>query len=210
MDARLREGLEAQLQRLMEQLDDLDSLRSGPLSSLLLGGNAGEGEGELALMEAETREQMGAFSAQLERMTREDVKLEDELGAMKAAVRAAIADAFKTPEVIRMFALQQPERLRDRLAATRRDMKLDAGGRKGEAADARRARQEREVLEILMALRRLGETLRPEEADFLRTHRTKKMVDFEQVEEDAEGEGDGEGGAFDSLAMTDSLSLSIL
>lgn len=192
MDARLREGLEAQLQRLMEQLDDLDSLRSGPLSSLLLGGNAGEGEGELALMEAETREQMGAFSAQLERMTREDVKLEDELGAMKAAVRAAIADAFKTPEVIRMFALQQPERLRDRLAATRRDMKLDAGGRKGEAADARRARQEREVLEILMALRRLGETLRPEEADFLRTHRTKKMVDFEQVE-DAENDADGGG-----------------
>ena len=32
------------------------------------------------------------------------------------AIRAAISDAFKTPEVIRMFAKKQPGQLRQRLA----------------------------------------------------------------------------------------------
>jgi hypothetical protein len=32
------------------------------------------------------------------------------------AIQAAISEAFKTPEVIRMFAKKQPGQLRDRLA----------------------------------------------------------------------------------------------
>ena len=198
MDERLRDSLQAQLHRLMEQLDDLNSLRDGPLSALLRSAGAGEraagadgeegeeGEDEYKLMEEETLEQLGAFTAQLERMTREDVKLEDELGAMKMAIRAAIADAFKTPEVIRMFALQQPGQLRERLHAVQRDMKLDAGAGGGD----RRKRQQQEVVEILMALRRLGERLHEDEMDFLRRHKTKKMEDFEQVEDE-----DGANGA---------------
>ena len=193
MDARLRDSLQAQLHRLMEQLDDLNSLRDGPLSVLLrnTGGgekvsggdvddesNGVESEDEYKLMEEETLEQLGAFTEQLERMTREDVKLEDELGAMKMAIRAAIADAFKTPEVIRMFALQQPGQLRERLQAVQRDMKLD-----------RKKRQQQEVVEILMALRKLGEKLHEDEMDFLRRHKTKKMEDFEQVEDEEGASG---------------------
>ena len=36
------------------------------------------------------------------------------------AIQAAISEAFKTPEVIRMFAKKQPGQLRQRLADVRR------------------------------------------------------------------------------------------
>ena len=39
----------------------------------------------------------------------------DELSTMKLAVRAAISEAFKTPEVIRMFASKRPGDLRQKL-----------------------------------------------------------------------------------------------
>ena len=41
--------------------------------------------------------------------------LMDNLSVMKLAVRAAISEAFKTPEVIRMFASRRPGELRQRL-----------------------------------------------------------------------------------------------
>ena len=41
--------------------------------------------------------------------------LVDEMSAMKLAIRAAISEAFKTPEVIRMFASRRPGDLRQKL-----------------------------------------------------------------------------------------------
>jgi len=43
----------------------------------------------------------------------------DELSSMKLAVRAAISEAFKTPEVIRMFASRRPGDLRQKLIEVR-------------------------------------------------------------------------------------------
>lgn len=203
MDDRLKESLETQLHRLVEQLADLNSLRDGQLAALLR--NDGEmsaaDEEEFKLMEIETNEQLTAFTGQLERMTRDDVKLEDELGAMKMAIRAAIADAFKTPEVIRLFALQQPGQLRERLTIIQRDMMLQSkhqkanfsntttgvskngGSNKGERE---RQRQQQEIVEILTALRRLGEPLHDDEIDFLKRHKTQTMADFEKIEDEEE------------------------
>ena len=45
--------------------------------------------------------------------------LVDELSSMKLAVRAAISEAFKTPEVIRMFASRRPGDLRQKLIEVR-------------------------------------------------------------------------------------------
>lgn len=42
--------------------------------------------------------------------------LVNELNRMQLAIQAAISEAFKTPEVIRMFAKKQPGQLRQRLA----------------------------------------------------------------------------------------------
>ena len=41
-----------------------------------------------------------------------------------SAVQAAVSDAFKTPQVIRLFAQKQPAALRRRLAEVDRDVKL--------------------------------------------------------------------------------------
>lgn len=64
------------------------------------------------------------------------------------ATRAAISEAFKTPEVIRMFAKRQPGQLRQRLNDLHRDSKI------GKISEALFTQQ---VVEILAALKRLGE-----------------------------------------------------
>ena len=67
------------------------------------------------------------------------------------ATRAAISEAFKTPEVIRMFAKRQPGQLRQRLNDLHRDSKI------GKISEALFTQQ---VVEILAALKRLGEKVR--------------------------------------------------
>ena len=52
------------------------------------------------------------------------MSLVDEFAKTQLAIQAAISNAFKTPEVIRMFAKNQPDQLRTRLATLRRDLKL--------------------------------------------------------------------------------------
>ena len=49
-----------------------------------------------------------------------NMTLIDELSTMKLAVRAAISEAFKTPEVIRMFAAKRPGDLRQKLVEVRK------------------------------------------------------------------------------------------
>ena len=53
-----------------------------------------------------------------------NMTLQSELEATRMAIRAAISDAFKTPEVIRLFAKKEPAALRRRLAEIDRDVKL--------------------------------------------------------------------------------------
>lgn len=61
---------------------------------------------------------------QLSKMLAGDVSLVSELGAMRLALQATIADAFQTPEVIRLFAKKEAPALRVRLAAIDQDHKL--------------------------------------------------------------------------------------
>ena len=50
--------------------------------------------------------------------------LQSQLDSTRLAVQAAVSQAFKTPEVIRLFASKQPAALRRRLAEADRDVKL--------------------------------------------------------------------------------------
>ncbi|PKU31770.1 protein lzic [Limosa lapponica baueri] len=63
------------------------------------------------------------------------------------AIQAAISQAFKTPEVIRMFAKKQPRQLRTRLAEMDRDLIVGKLGRD---------LYTQQKVEILTALRKLG------------------------------------------------------
>lgn len=58
-----------------------------------------------------------------------------------------MSKAFRTPEILRLFALKQPEQLRERLATLTRDRRL------GKVADAA---HDAEAVEILTALKKLG------------------------------------------------------
>ena len=68
----------------------------------------------------ETLEQLKEFNESLAKMKGGDMTLVNELNRMQLAIQAAISEAFKTPEVIRMFAKKQPGQLRTRLAEVRR------------------------------------------------------------------------------------------
>ena len=67
---------------------------------------------------------MQEIETQLNKLLAGDVSLVTEFGAMRLALQAAIADAFQTPEVIRLFAKKEPDALRTRLAAIQQDHKL--------------------------------------------------------------------------------------
>ncbi|PAA46093.1 hypothetical protein BOX15_Mlig000853g6, partial [Macrostomum lignano] len=111
-----------QMDRLVNQLSDLEESR------------AELDPEEFEELSRETREQLVEFEAFLAKMKSGDVSLVDQVSAMQLAIRAAISDAFRTPEVIRFFAQKQPGALRTRLAELDRDMKV---GRLGQADGTR-------------------------------------------------------------------------
>lgn len=91
------------------------------------------------------------FNEKLQGMLDGDMTLVSELGQFKLALQAAIKDAFKTPEVIAMFAKREPAALRGRLAKLSEEAKL---GRLPQALFKSQA------VEVIVALKRLGETVR--------------------------------------------------
>ena len=124
---------------------------------------------EYAETKAATLTQLDAFKTSLRRMTTGDVTLEDELATVKAATKAAIASAFRTPEVLKMFALRQPDELRERMQRAARDVML--GKMSAERGEVIR-------VEALTALKKLGSELEAEELEFLRAHMTRGLTDF--------------------------------
>ena len=72
----------------------------------------------------ETLEQLKEFNDSLTKMKGGDMTLVDEVNRMQLAIQAAISEAFKTPEVIRLFAKKQPGQLRQRLSEVSGDTTL--------------------------------------------------------------------------------------
>ena len=72
----------------------------------------------------DTLTQLTEFQESLKQMTAGNMSLQSAFEATRQAVRAAISQAFKTPEVIRLFAKKEPVELRKRLANIDRDVKL--------------------------------------------------------------------------------------
>ena len=144
--ARLKEMVERQLQRLLCQLKDLDELKDQLT------------EEEIRETRSETMEELHEFQNNLDRMIAGDTTLVDELSAVRMATIAAINQAFKTPEIIRLFGSRQTEALRENLAKAQQDYHLKTITRK---------QYEEKAVEILTALKTLNEPLSDEEAAFL-------------------------------------------
>ncbi|EDQ92861.1 uncharacterized protein MONBRDRAFT_13808 [Monosiga brevicollis MX1] len=148
----LKQNMEEQLERLMVQLKDLEELK----------------------LAAQPRAACFCSKAPPPppKMTEGDMSLVDQFGAMQLAIQAAVSDAFKTPEVIRLFAKREPGQLRERLAEMERDVKI------GKISAQQQTEQK---VEILTALRKLGEQISPEEAQFLSANSSAALDEFEQV-----------------------------
>mmetsp|Transcript_27418 Transcript_27418/g.38774 ORF Transcript_27418/g.38774 Transcript_27418/m.38774 type:complete len:190 (+) Transcript_27418:31-600(+) len=142
----LKANIDDQLNRLLTQLEDLEELKDE------------FEDGEYEETKAETLAQLREFQAFLEKTVSGDMTLIDAFGSAQLAIQAAISDAFKTPEVIRMFATKQPDQLRMRLAKLQRELKLKNLGRD---------LFNQQAAEILVALKKMGTSLSAEEQEFL-------------------------------------------
>ncbi|KAI5612226.1 protein LZIC [Silurus asotus] len=157
---KLKQNMEEQLDRLMQQLQDLEECREDL-----------EDE-EYEETKKETLEQLNEFNESLKKLMSGNMTLVDELGGMQLAIQAAISQAFKTPEVIRLFAKKQPGQLRTRLAEMDRDVMV---------GKLSRDVYTQQKLEILTALRKLGEKLTAEDAAFLTENVSATLSQFEKV-----------------------------
>jgi hypothetical protein len=68
----------------------------------------------------ETLEQLKELEASLSKIKEGNLSLINDLNSMQIAIQAAITQAFKTPEVIQMFAKKQQPQLRQRLVEVSR------------------------------------------------------------------------------------------
>lgn len=160
---KLKSNLEEQLDRLVQQLADLEEAKDDLDAD------------EYEETKQETMDQLTEFKESLDNMVGGNLSLVDQLSGMQLAIQAAISKAFKTPEVIRMFAKKQPGQLRQRLAEIRRDEKV--GKLSGDVAT-------QQCVEILTALKKLGESLTPEEESYLQSNSSASLKQFEQVSGD--------------------------
>lgn len=160
---KLKSNLEEQLDRLVQQLADLEEAKEDLDAE------------EYEETKQETMDQLTEFKESLDNMVGGNLSLVDQLSGMQLAIQAAISKAFKTPEVIRMFAKKQPGQLRQRLAEIRRDEKV--GKLSSDVAT-------QQSVEILTALKKLGESLTPEEEAYLQNNSSASLKQFEQVSGD--------------------------
>ncbi|XP_078486813.1 protein LZIC [Ciona intestinalis] len=160
----LQKNLQDQIDRLVQQLADLEESKD-------------DLEDEYEEMKSETIEQLKEVRESLQKMVKGDVSLVDDVNAMQIAIQAAISDAFKTPEVIRLFAKKEPGQLRTRLSGIERDFKI------GKLVKDDYIQQK---VEILTAVKKLGDTLTTEEQMFLSQNSSTSLSNFQNVDDSSE------------------------
>jgi hypothetical protein len=73
-------------------------------------------EEEYEETKSETLEQLTELNESLSKIKEGNLSLINDVNGMQLAIQAAISQAFRTPEVIQMFAKKQQPQLRQRLA----------------------------------------------------------------------------------------------
>ncbi|XP_002158224.1 protein LZIC [Hydra vulgaris] len=159
---KLHHKLEAQLDRLVNQLSDLEECKEDM------------DKNEYEETKQDTLEQLREFEISLKKMIEGNITLVDEFNGIQIAIQAAISEAFKTPEVIKMFAKKQPEQLRQKLS------QLQLGISSGKLCGVFYQQQ---IVEILSALKKLGEVLTHSEEEYLRKNASAKLYQFSNVSE---------------------------
>lgn len=115
------------------------------------------------------------FEKTLSKMQTGDISLVDKLGSMRLAMQATVSNAFKTPEVIAMFAKKEPKLLREKLLELQRDVKL---------SKITKENFTQQTIEVLSALKKLGEKLTEVEQQFLDKNITQELKNFVVVDQE--------------------------
>uniref|UniRef100_A0A0R3S306 Protein LZIC n=1 Tax=Elaeophora elaphi TaxID=1147741 RepID=A0A0R3S306_9BILA len=155
-EAKLISNIRSQLDRLMLQLAEIEQEKDSLDND------------EYMEMKNDTVEQLKELERTLDRMKCGDVSLTDELTATKMTIQTAISEAFKTPEIVAIFAKKEPALLRRKL------MQIETEYRLRKISDeAFKTRK----LEILHALHKLNDNLSEEERNIIDT--ASKISDFQ-------------------------------
>lgn len=93
-------------------------------------------------------------------------------GAMNLAIQAAISPAFKNPEVIRMMGKRDPAQLRKRIGEVAASAKLGKISAEEETT---------QTVELLSAIRKLGGKVSADEIEYINSHGSDALKDFEKV-----------------------------
>eukprot|EP00041_Stephanoeca_diplocostata_P012072 m.201208 g.201208 ORF g.201208 m.201208 type:complete len:194 (+) comp18798_c0_seq5:158-739(+) len=157
---KLRQNLEEQLDRLVAQLGDLEELREEL------------DDEEYEETREETLSQLKEFQESLKSVAGGNMSLVDSIGAMNLAIQAAVGGTFKSPEVIRMMGKRDPEALRKRLG------ELESQCSSGSITEAELHEQK---AAILTAIRKIGGKISATEAEFIVSHGSAELEDFEKV-----------------------------
>ncbi|KAL0484608.1 beta-catenin-interacting protein [Acrasis kona] len=116
---------------------------------------------------------MKEFEVTLKNMSKGNLTLVSQLASVQLAMRATVSKAFQTPEIIKLFAKNQPKQLRVKLNELERDHKL--GKIEGDVYT-------QQVTEILSALQKLGDQLTESEKEFLGTNMSAELKTFVAVD----------------------------
>jgi len=156
----LKANITDQLNRLLTQLEDLEELKD-------------ELEQQEYIEEKEeTLAQLREFQTFLDQTVAGNMTLTDAFDSAREAIQAAISQAFKTPEVLRLFANKDSGELRKRLVVLERDLKLRA---------INQDLYNRHASEVLLALRKMGESLTPQEEELLARMGTSRHLENANV-----------------------------
>ncbi|TMS40216.1 hypothetical protein L596_006620 [Steinernema carpocapsae] len=158
---RLINNVHEQLDRLSRQLREIENEKEEM------------DEEDYLEMKTDTIEQLKNLSLTLERIQSGDMTVFDQVSTTRLAIRAAVSQAFKTPEIIMLFVKKEPPILRQKLEHVESEHRLK---RIEEGIYKERK------YEILLALQKLGDALRPEEDQFLKDHSSFLPSDFELVD----------------------------
>ncbi|VDK79597.1 unnamed protein product [Litomosoides sigmodontis] len=155
-EAKLISNIRSHLDRLVLQLAEIEQEKDSLDND------------EYMEMKNDTVEQLKELGRTLDRIKCGDVSLTDELTATKMAIQNAISEAFKTPEIVAIFARKEPTLLRQKLIQVESEYRL-----RKISDETFKARK----LEILYALHKLNDYLSDEERNFIDD--ASKISDFQ-------------------------------
>ena len=180
-DLLLLKNCDAHLRRLHNQLEDLSNptfierMRS-PSSSLVV-----------ESMRQDTRDSMEKFATLREKLARGNLNVSSwsSTEVKKKFTLDRIRDAFETEAIYALFFERDRGGLRDRLAVVERELRLGKTKTNNDASEKEEEKLEIEKIEILVALKNLGERMTEEEKLTMREGLERGvMEDLEMLMED--------------------------